>query len=57
MVTVAEALTEYNTQHKTNYATVAALGLDLAKAALKESWNSKLLNAAQEQAKIDTAGL
>lgn len=41
MVTILEALAQYNQQHGTAYATVAALGADLAKAALREAWMIK----------------
>lgn len=57
MVTIAEALAEYNLQHSTSYATVAALGAVLAKEALREAWRAKLMNAAHEQAVTEGAGL
>lgn len=53
MVTKDQALTEYNNQNRTSYATVAALGAALAREALKAAWIAKKRNDAHEQASID----
>jgi hypothetical protein len=53
MATKAEALAAYNAQHGTVYATVAALGTDLATQALREAWLAKKRNDAQEAAAVE----
>jgi hypothetical protein len=56
MVTVSEALTEYNRQCGTAYATLAALGAVLAKDALRDAWRAKRMNDAHELAVSEGAG-
>ena len=53
MVTKAEALAAYNEQHKTEYATVQALAIDLTSYALREAWLIKKRNEAQEAAAVE----
>ena len=57
MVTQAEALTWYNTVNGTAYATLAALGTVLAKAALKECWISKRREEGQETGQTESGAI
>ena len=57
MVTVLEALAEYNRQRGTTYATAAALGTALAKDALREAWRTKRINDAHDLAVTEGADL
>lgn len=57
MVTILEALAEYNKQRGTAYTTLAALGAALAKDALREAWRAKRMNDAHNLAVTEGAGL
>jgi hypothetical protein len=57
MVTIQEALTEYNKQHGTTYVTITDLGTDLVKAVLREAWRAKRMNEAHETAVAEGGAL